>query len=121
MARTVGSMGRSRERLLKALQAEWGDDFDPVMQMARNAMAMQRHIESVIGSHENPVSLYSEAVDTWGKIAKFTNAQPKAVEVTQIRDERTIEEIANELRSYGIDPTAIGASGGIGQGVSTTH
>jgi len=121
MARIKGSMTRSRERLLKALQAEWGDDFDPVMQMARNAMALQKHIESVIEGHENPVSLYSEAVDIWGKIAKFTNAQPKAVEVTQISDERTTEEIANELRSYGIDPESIRTGGVNYPGVSTTH
>jgi hypothetical protein len=121
MARTKGSMGRSRERLLKALQSEWGEDFDPVMQMARNAMRMQEYIEQVIGDTEDPVSLYTEAVDTWGKVARFTNPQPKAVEVTQISDDRTMEDMENELRSYGIDPESIRTGGVNHPGVSTTH
>ena len=42
MARTVGSTNKNKDRLWKALKAEYGEDFDPIMKMAENCDTLQK-------------------------------------------------------------------------------
>lgn len=76
MASRAGSPNKSKQRLLKTLQAEYGDDFDPVMQMAKNAHEIQEQIDN--GDSDGRI----EAINAWDKIAQYTTPKLKAIEIT---------------------------------------
>jgi len=77
MASRAGSPNKNKQRLLKALQAEYGEDFNPVMQMAKNAHEIQRSIDE--GETENS---RLDAMNAWDKVAVYTTPKLKAIEIT---------------------------------------
>lgn len=68
MARTPGSQNKNKDRLWKALKAEYGDDFDPIMKMA-----------GIASNDENDDALKLSA---WKEIAQYVYPKLKAVEIT---------------------------------------
>ena len=79
MASRAGSPNKNKQRLLKALQAEYGEDFDPVMQMAKNAHEIQKKIdEDESSSDVNRM----DAINAWDKVAVYTTPKLKSIEVT---------------------------------------
>jgi len=73
--RPEGAPNKNKERLLNTLRKEYGADFEPVMEMARHAVAINKEVETGAETHKN-------AIDAWDKIAKYTTPQLKAVEVS---------------------------------------
>jgi len=102
MPSRAGSPNRSKQRLLKALQKEYGEDFEPVMQMAKNASRLQTIADSFYEEDEALVEkseLSGEfkvtdkiqtaviAQNAWGKIAKFVTPELKSIEISPGTDE----------------------------------
>jgi hypothetical protein len=77
MARPKGSMNRNSKFLLNRLQDMYGEQFDPVMKMAQQAVKLDELAES-----EPSVSNQKESIQAWGKIAEFVSPKLKAVEMT---------------------------------------
>jgi hypothetical protein len=46
MARPSGALNKSKQRLINVLREEYGDDFDPVMKMAKNCSKLQQLVDS---------------------------------------------------------------------------
>lgn len=104
MPSRAGSPNRSKQRLLKALQKEYGDDFEPVMKMAGNADFLQGIADEHQGNYKGidddlaplpgekeetsediqakAIAASKEANAEWDRIAKYTTPQLKAVEIT---------------------------------------
>ena len=66
--RVAGTPNRKSTFLLKRLQAMYGEDFHPIMKMA-----------GIASDDDNDIRL---RFDAWKEIAKYTEAQLKAVEIT---------------------------------------
>jgi len=77
MARPKGSMNKNSKFLLNRLQDMYGEQFDPVMKMAQQAVKLDELAES-----EPSVSNQKESIQAWGKIAEFVSPKLKAVEMT---------------------------------------
>lgn len=67
--------------LLVRLKAKYGEDFDPIMQIAKNAAQMQQVIDDKISAE---TSLTPEELATvnkeWERMAQFTHPKLKSVE-----------------------------------------
>lgn len=110
MARPKGSMTRSKERLLKALQKEYGEEFEPVMQMARNAHQIQKIVDEMVAAtmdFEELLQLLTQAINAWDRIAKYTTPTLKAVETTVTQEALSLEDIESELARYGVDTASL--------------
>lgn len=87
--RTLGALNKSKDRLLKALKAEYGEEFDPIMKMAE-----------IASNDENEPALRLQG---WKEVAQYVYPKLKAIEVTQGTDEDgetkawTINIIAKEI------------------------
>ena len=77
MARPKGSMNRNSKFLLNRLQDMYGEQFDPVMKMAQQAVKLDELAES-----DPSVSNQKESIQAWGKIAEFVAPKLKAVEMS---------------------------------------
>ena len=73
MARTLGSQNKNKDRLWKALRAEYGDDFDPIMKMA-----------AIASDDNNDDALKLTA---WKEIAQYVYPKLKSIEVSMGEDE----------------------------------
>ena len=69
-------MNRNSKFLLNRLQDMYGEQFDPVMKMAQQAVKLDELAES-----EPSVSNQKESIKAWGKIAEFVSPKLKAVEL----------------------------------------
>ena len=78
--------GKNKAFLLNRLQAMYGEDFHPIMQMAKNAHKAQVLIDDYEKDTElDPQALFAGlkfAVDAWDKVAQYTEPKLKSVEVT---------------------------------------
>ena len=76
--RPAGSLDRNKAFLIKRLQEMYGEDFDPVMQMAGHAYAIKQLLaeKGDVTSDE-----HVQAINAWDKIAQYTNAKLKSMEV----------------------------------------
>ena len=77
MARTKGAVGKNKAFLMSRLQDMYGEQFDPVMKMAQQAVKLDELAES-----DPSVSNQKESIQAWGKIAEFVSPKLKAVEMT---------------------------------------
>lgn len=78
MPRTAGAIGKNKSFLMKRLQEMYGDDFHPIMKMAENAVKLQK-----IADDDDPdVLKYKAAIDSWDKIAQYTEPKLKAIEIS---------------------------------------
>lgn len=94
----LGKPNRNKQRLLKALQDEYGEDFNPVMAMAKNANRLQiiadefydedkslieeSDLEGGTVKVTDKINTAIVAQNAWGKIAKFVTPELKAIELT---------------------------------------
>lgn len=78
--------GKNKIFLLKRLQDMYGEDFHPIMQMAKNAHKAQVLIDNYEQDENlDPQALFAGlkfAVDAWDKVANYTEPKLKAIEVT---------------------------------------
>ena len=75
MGRTVGALNKNKDRLLRMLKAEYGEEFDPIMRMAE-----------IAATPENDDSLKLSA---WKEVAQYVYPKLKAIEQTHHLDEDT--------------------------------
>ena len=78
-----GRPNKNKKFLLARLQDEYGEQFHPIMQMAKNAHKMQSLLESLpedTGIETLFIAL-KQAIDSWEKIAQYTEPKLKAMEV----------------------------------------
>ena len=78
-----GRPNKNKKFLLARLQDEYGEQFHPIMQMAKNAHQMQSLLENLPEdtSVETLFIALKQAIDSWEKIAQYTEPKLKAMEV----------------------------------------
>ena len=64
---------------MKRLQDMYGEDFDPILKMAENAVKMQEMAEK---HKDDEFAQRKECVIAWEKIGQYVMPKLKAVEVT---------------------------------------
>jgi len=71
--------------LLNRLKAMYGKDFDPIMNMAKNAVLLQAKVDSAeAGDNEANHDLSATLIDVnkeWERIAQFTSPKLKSMEI----------------------------------------
>lgn len=98
----TGALNKSKERLWKALRKEYGDDFDPIVEMSSNALFLQyvadeyqagfkllyESLDGAIESvgdevfqkvRERAVDGTNEAIEAWNKVAPYLAAKYQAI------------------------------------------
>jgi len=78
MARPKGALGKNKAFLLGRLQDLYGKSFNPVMKMAAQAVELDKLAEL-----DPSVANMKESIASWDRIAGYTHAKMKAVEITQ--------------------------------------
>jgi hypothetical protein len=77
MASRAGSPNKNKAFLLKTLQKMYGDDFNPVIKMAENAVILQ----AMADADSDPQTRKS-ALEGWDKVANYVEPKLKAVDHT---------------------------------------
>ena len=95
MGSRAGSPNRNKAFLIKRLQDMYGEDFDPVVKMAGNAVTLQKIADDHSGGKktvaDNDVMDASrsaiDAINAWDKVAAYVESKLKAIEVSGPTDE----------------------------------
>jgi len=104
--RKVGTMNKNSKFLWQKLKDMYGDQFDPVMQMAENAVRLQTVADQCWAEDKtvfeesdikpeagikliDKISTANNAINAWDKIAKFTTPTLKQIEITTAEAEDT--------------------------------
>ena len=66
MSRPKGAVGKNKQYLLNRLKDMYGEDFDPVMRMAAQAVKLDS-----LADDDPSVTNQKESIAAWGKIAEF--------------------------------------------------
>ena len=72
--------GKNKAFLMKRLQDMYGEDFHPIMNMAKNANTLQDRVEELGESADSQDIL--DASKAWESIAQYVEPKLKAVEHT---------------------------------------
>ncbi len=81
MSGKKGMINRNKQFLLNRLHDMYGDDFEPVIRMAENAVFIQRQAdEAQESTADEAIALTKEAITAWDKIARYVTPQLKATE-----------------------------------------
>lgn len=71
-------MRKNDKFLMNRLKAMYGDDFDPIMQMASNAARLQ----IIADQDETDPAAQIKANQEWERMAQFTTPKLKSTEIT---------------------------------------
>ena len=115
MARTFGSTNKNKDRLFKALRKEYGEDFDPILVMAKNSHEMQLTLDAFMTQDDDTeivdcegevttarllaMKMIPEVNKEWSRIAEYVTPKLKAVEVEitgemiSVTEQRGVSEI----------------------------
>jgi len=77
MARPKNASNKSKEFLSNRLKAMYGDDFDPIMRMAQQAMRIHGQTTDV-----SDINDLKASIEAWDKIAQYTTPKLKALELS---------------------------------------
>jgi len=69
---------KNEKFLLKRLEKMYGEEFDPIMQIAKNAHRLQQ----IADESENDADSQVDANKEWERMAQFTHPKLKSVEHT---------------------------------------
>lgn len=72
--------GRNKQFLLNKLRDMYGDDFDPVVKMSKNATTLQKIAESQ-DDDDGKARTAKDANVEWDRVAKYTTPQLKSIEI----------------------------------------
>ena len=81
--RAKGTPNKNKQRLMNALQAEYGEEFNPIMEMAAVAVRLKTEID--IPTKDSTASLrerLNDSLNAWDKIANYTEAKMRSVEIS---------------------------------------
>jgi len=98
MPSRAGSTNKSKQALIAALRARYGEGFDPVMKMADHATKLSE----IANELEDPNDI-KMALDGWDKVAVYVTPKLKAVEVSGEVDNKLIVRIIDLTGSDGND------------------
>lgn len=76
--RPDGAQNKNKAFLMKRLQDMYGEDFHPIMKMAKNANTLQEKVEGLGDAVENADLI--DANKAWAEIAQYVEPKLKAVE-----------------------------------------
>jgi len=76
--RPIGSSNKNKQFLMDRLQKMYGEDFHPIMNMAKNATEYQKSIDAL--DQDTRIPLLPEANKLWEGIAQYVEPKLKAVE-----------------------------------------
>ena len=100
MTRPVGTPNKNKQFLVNRLKEMYGDDFEPVMQMSKNAFFLHQmadeaqarveelkaaeviDLEEIKTAMTEARTISREANSEWDRVAKYVTPQLKAQEVT---------------------------------------
>jgi hypothetical protein len=83
MARPKGVPNKNKRGLLGMLKQQYGDDFHPIMKMAKNAVELQSILDGLDGKEIDKLFVgLKMSIDAWDKIAQYTEPKLKAIEVS---------------------------------------
>lgn len=102
MASRAGSPNKNKQFLLKRLQDMFGEDFDPVISAAQNAIRMQE----IASDASDPIDEFNqrkECVNAWDKIAQYVTPKLKSVELSGNEGEPLSIQIVNYKDSVNAD------------------
>lgn len=103
MARPEGSANKNKAFLMARLQDMYGDDFHPIMNMAKNACEYQKTIDQL--DKDTRLPLLPEANKLWEGIAQYVEPKLKAVEMNHgIQENNPIAELLKEISGRTLDP-----------------
>ncbi len=96
--RPKNSISKNKQFLLDRLQKMYGEDFHPIMAMAKNAVVLQKiaddHSENtfvstngevdldIINASVNVSTTAKAAIDAWDKVAAYTEPKIKSLELS---------------------------------------
>lgn len=129
MARQPGTAARNKAFLQKRLKDMYGDDFEPVMKMAENAVFLQsvakRFQDEIVDSIkagalvdsalDQATESTNTAIAAWDRIAKYTTPQLKQIEIhgdvdaTIHKPMQDVLDRIEELTGNGTDRSAEGS------------
>ena len=78
MPRPKGSPNRNKMFLLNRLQDMYGEDFHPIMEMAKNASELQK----LANAEDAEPRDYVTANKAWADIAEYTEPKLKSIDKT---------------------------------------
>lgn len=79
MARPKGSANKNKRSLLARLREEYGDDFHPIMKLARNCVFLQEDADNEEDQEKRAVKVKAANAE-WSRMAEFVEPKLKAVE-----------------------------------------
>jgi len=87
------------------LQDMYGEDFHPIMNMAKNAHEFQQHVDMKAGEPQNRGSDLIEANKLWEGIAQYVEPKLKAVEMNHgVQQDNPIVELLKQISGKTIEP-----------------
>ncbi len=91
-------LGKNKKFLLNRLQDMYGEDFHPIIQIAKNCVELQEKVDGIAKPEANEEGEYAQdeldnyvanktiaikvANNEWSRIAEYTEPKLKAIEVT---------------------------------------
>ena len=106
MARPAGSPNKSKQRLLKSLQAEYGAEFDPVLKMAANCARLQSLVDArwAEGASDPDIdlTLLLQTNKEWDRVARYVTPQLKSVELTPSFDDSDCSDTSWTIKVVGV-------------------
>ena len=98
MARPEGSYNKNKAFLMSRLQDMYGEDFHPIMNMAKNCVVLQKiaddHSEGGLTMGDSQVidasSSAKNANEAWEKVAQYCEPKLKAMEIDGSIDARIV-------------------------------
>ena len=86
-----GSPNKNKAFLINRLKEMYGDDFDPIMMAAEQAVRL--HAAAI--DDENAIQSLKTSVDAWLKIGEYVTPKLKALELSQDPDNPLFEKDEN--------------------------
>lgn len=105
MARDAGIPNKNKKFLMNRLQEMYGQDFHPIMSMAKNAHEFQQLVDMNIGDPENRGSDLIEANKLWEGIAQYVEPKLKAIDIDHgIQENNPIAELLAQISGKTLEP-----------------
>lgn len=105
MASREGSPNKNKVFLLKRLQDMYGDDFHPIMNMAKNAAEFQLLVDSRQIDPDQIGAALVDANKLWEGIAQYVEPKLKAIDLNHgLQENNPIAELIKQVSGKTIDP-----------------
>ena len=90
MARPKGSPNKSKRSLLARLKEEYGDDFHPIMKLARNCVYLQEAADKEKDAEKREMKVKAANAE-WARMAEYTEPKLKSADINVNTDVTVVE------------------------------